>query len=331
MQQSTFSNSPFVAPLEEIDELVLFWEGLPEPPGHPGGSSFVPHPSGIVIHSSKSQDWKTALTQNFGSVNERQVDGQTYLGFSKPIQPSWCAFTPDDRTLALASEDSLRDLIQDRKAPAPRRAWDAAWEKTGKAQVILALETRWLRRRLAQSMPPGGTQPPSPFGARLDTIAPLLEKAQAYVISLDASRGINLDVRAVTLGAENAKPVAETMQALVTLGRNTVESMKHDSDGQTRGEAMKYSLELAGSLLGPASVETSANLVHLQAKSPIELVDVVKLLTPAITAARQAARRSMSINNLKQIGLAFSQLRASRKRPLSRPCPPGRRAEDDTL
>ena len=54
-------------------------------------------------------------------------------------------------------------------------------------------------------------------------------------ISLDASRGINVDVRAVTTGDDDAKPVAETMQAVITLARNMVEGLKNDSSGQVSG------------------------------------------------------------------------------------------------
>jgi Protein of unknown function (DUF1559)/BlaR1 peptidase M56 len=304
MQRGPNSNSPFVIPLEETDQLVLFWEGLPEPPGQPGSSSFVPHPSGIVIHSSKTQDWKTSLTQNFGSPHERQVDGQTYLGFTKPFLPDWCALTPDDRTLVLAGEDTLRDLIRDRKTPAPKRAWDQALDNSAKGHIFAAFETRWLRRRLAQAAPPGGPQP-WPFGAKLETIAPLLEKAQAYVVSIDASRGINVDIRAVTMGDDNAKPVAETMHAVITLARNMVEGLKNDSSSESLPVPTKFALEIARSLLSRAKVETSSNVVSLHSNTTVEFVDVVKQLAPAVTKARTAARRTMSVNNLKQIGLAF--------------------------
>jgi hypothetical protein len=304
MQRGPSSSSPFVVPLEETDELVLFWEGLPEPPGQPGSSSFVPHPSGIVIHSSRAQDWKSALSRNFGSPNERQVDGQTYFGFSKPFLPDWCAFTPDDRTLALAGEDTLRDLIRDRKAPALKRAWDQALDKSAKGHVFAAFETRWLRRRLAQATPPGG-QGPSPFGTKLETIAPLLEKAQAYVVSIDGSRGINVEVRALTTGDDDAKPVAETMQAVITLARNMVDGLKNDSSSQARSAPMKSALEVARLLLSQAKIETSSHVVSLHSNTAVEFADVIKQLAPAVTTARIAARRTMSVNNLKQIGLAF--------------------------
>ena len=164
-----------------------------------------------------------------------------------------------------------RDLIQDRRAPAPRRTWDEAWEKSADGQVIAAIETRWLRRRLTQAAPPSGPDGSSPFGVKLDTIAPLLEKAQAYVISLDASPGISVDVRAVTRGGDDAKPVAETMQAVITLARNSVEGLMQDSAGKPLGDAMKSTFAAAGELLAQAKIETSGNVVHLQAKSTMEL------------------------------------------------------------
>jgi hypothetical protein len=304
IQEGPNPQTPFVIPLEETDQLMLFWEGLPEPPGQPGSSPFVPPPSGVVIHSPKAQDWKTALTRKFGSPVERQVDRQTYLGFSKPFLPGWCGFTPDDRTLVLAGEDTLRDVIRDRKAPAPGRAWDKAWEKSGKGQVLTAIETRWLRRRLAQSTPPGAPGA-FPAGTKLETIAPLLEKAQAYVASIDVSRGINIDVSAVTMSDDDAKPVAETMQAVVTLARNMVEGLQNDSGKQAPGAPLRMALDVARSLLTESKIETSSNVVSLHSNTAVEFADVVKQLTPAVTTVRSAARRAQSVNNLKQIGIAF--------------------------
>ena len=117
----------------------------------------------------------------------------------------------------LAGEDTLRDLIPDRKGPAPRRAWDQAWDKSGKGDLIAAVETRWLRRRLAQATPPGAAHPATTFGVTLESVAPLLEKAQAYVLSIDAAHGLTADIRAVATGEGDAKPVSETMQAILTL------------------------------------------------------------------------------------------------------------------
>jgi prepilin-type processing-associated H-X9-DG protein len=303
--QGANPTTSFVVPLEEMDQLLIFWEGLPEAASHPGSSAFVPPPSGMVIHSSRPQDWKSRFTKSFESAQDFVTAGQTCFRFAKPFVPGWCGFTPDDKTIVLAAEDTLRDLVADRKGPAPRRAWDEALDKSAKGQMFAALETRWLRRRLAHAAPPGGSQQPSPSGITLETIAPLLDRAQAYVVSLDASQGISVDIRAVVPGPDDAKPVADTLQAVLTLTRNLLEGQKKDSSAGAVAAPMVQTLELARSLLAQAKVETAANVVSVHAKTSAQLGDLAKQLAPAVESARIAARRAQSINNLKQIGLAF--------------------------
>jgi prepilin-type processing-associated H-X9-DG protein len=71
------------------------------------------------------------------------------------------------------------------------------------------------------------------------------------------------------------------------------------------GEAIKSALVAASELLSQARIESTGNVVRLHAISRMELSDVAKTLAPAVTSARSAARRTQSVNNLKQIGLAF--------------------------
>ena len=226
-----------------------------------------------------------------------------------PNPTGWGAFTPDDRTLVFAREDLLRELIEDRKTPAPHFPWDEAWNKVVKGQVMVAFETRWLRRRIAQGVPGG---PPAPGQAsnadlRLETISPLLDKAKYYAIAIDASRGLTLDLAAVTGSLDDAKPVADTLQALLTLGKNAVRGMRQDRrDGNAmNGEAVDWIVEIADSLLNGVRIDISGSQVHLQAKSNLDLAGGVKLLVPAAAAANTASRRIQSTNNLKQIVLAF--------------------------
>ncbi len=294
MQPGPGLSSPFVIRLEETDRLMAFWESLPEAPGRPGAGPFIPPPSGLVIHSAKPQDWITALTKSFGSAQEFLVAGQKCFRLSTPPFGSWCGFTPDDRTLVLAGEDTLRDLITDRKGPAPRRAWDQAWDKAGKGHLIAAVETRWLRRRLAQATPPGAQHPVSTFGVTLESVAPLLEKAQAYVLSIDASQGLTADIRAVVSGDGDAKPVAETMQALVTLTRNMVEGLKNDSNAASMSAPLRNSLEIARSLLSQAKIETAANIVsmHVTKAAGIERANIAKQLARHDRRRRQGRHRA---------------------------------------
>jgi prepilin-type processing-associated H-X9-DG protein len=76
-------------------------------------------------------------------------------------------------------------------------------------------------------------------------------------------------------------------------------------------DAMDWIVEAADSLLKEASLDTSGSFVHLQAKSSIDLAGGVRLLVPAVAAANTASRRKLSVNNLKQIALAFHNFHAA--------------------
>jgi beta-lactamase regulating signal transducer with metallopeptidase domain len=303
-----------IVPPEDVEQLLAFWEGIPSGAAQPGGGPLVPFPSGCVLRMSKPQEWKPLLNQLLRSPREVQLDGQTYL---RPDGPErWGVFTPDDRTLVVAQEDLLRELIEDRKAPAPRHPWDEAWSKVVKGQAMVALEARWVRRRIAQGLQGG---PAGPGGApgpdlKLETISPLLEKAQSYALGIDASDGMTVDLVAATASEDATKPVASTLQALVTLSKNGVQGLRRDLHGQAAvsSEALEWVIAAADSLLDKARLETTGNFVHLQAKASLDLAEGMKLLGPAVSAANVANNRVISTNNLKQIVLAFHNYHSAR-------------------
>ena len=128
MRQGALARFPFVIPPEEIEQFACFWEGLPDSPGPAGRSPFIPPPSGILVRSTKAQDWRSRLTEQFARAQEFRLEGQMCYRLTQPPIPGWCALTFDDRTLVLAREDTIRDLIQDRA----RQPHAAAGMKPGK-------------------------------------------------------------------------------------------------------------------------------------------------------------------------------------------------------
>jgi len=308
-RQTMNGKAVLVFPPDDVEQLVAFWEGIPQHPVNPGQSPVIPLPSGAVVRFTKPIDWKAALAKSLGQpVQEAKHDAQTYF-HTTPIGAGWCLFAPDDRTLVLAQEDLLFELIEDRKAPAQHHAWDEVWNKSVQGQVMLALETRWLRRRLAQGMhglPAGGSEPPI-RNLTFDTVSPLLDKTQSYALGLDASDGLTVDLVAGAGSEADAKAVAGTLQALLTLGQNAVSGWRQDQRGlrAKSSEAVNGIIDAADSLLDKARLETTGSYVHFQAKSALAFAEAIKFLTPAVAAAEIASRRNLSANNLKQIALAF--------------------------
>jgi beta-lactamase regulating signal transducer with metallopeptidase domain len=298
-------------PPEDVEQLLVFWEstGLAEPPR---GPAFVPPPSGIVLRMLKPQDWKALMQKLRGSrLEERRHDGQTYFHYG---DDPWSLYAPDGRTLIVAEEVVLRDLIADRKAPPPRQTWSEAWNKVDKGQVMMALDTRWLRRRLNPAA--GPVRPP---GATLgfETFAPLYEKARSYAVSLNASdQQLSIDLVAAAASPEDAKSVTDTFQALLTLGKNALQGVRRDG-GQPRGEhaeAFEWVRQALDAAVSQARIETSDGFVHLHSAPRVDLAEAIRTLAPAVSNARARARRAQSMNNLKQIGLAFHNYHSSNNR-----------------
>ncbi len=281
--QSVVPSAPLAVAPEDIEQLAVFWEGFPEPPDNRRRSAFVPRPTGFVFRARVAQDWKARLDQIHGPTEEFLVDGQKCFRLAgRSSSASRCAYAPDDRTLVLTrEEDLLRELVLDRKAPQPTRAWDRALARVSSGQAVLAVDSRWLRRRTAQGFSTARTTSSTGFAPTLETISPLFEKTRAYAISVGAFPTIEVDVIAETAAEADAKPVAETLQAVVTLGRNSVQSTAHNSDRELKNPALRSVLPLWESLLNSAQVESSANMVHMQAKSSLNLSEAATAMAPA--------------------------------------------------
>ncbi len=309
--------SVLVLPPEDIDQFLLFWEGDPQPAGGPQVLGQIP--SGFVLRMSKPQDWKAHLAQVHGPSVEVRHAGQTYLRSDNAPLPG-AFFTPDDRTLVHThNEELLRELLEDRNAPAPHRSWDEAWKKVAKGQVMMGLETRWIRRRVAhiqQNGRPGPRTPQETLVSHVQSFSPLWENARSYALGINGNdKGLTVDLVAGTGSDQDAKPVAETIQAMVILGKNALHGLPQDlRQPVSGGEGMEWLLKAAGSLLEKAGVETSEGFVHLSAHSSVDLAEGIKVLVPVVTTAQASSRRFQSVNNLKQIGLAFYNYRDANNR-----------------
>ncbi|MHB1561171.1 MAG: DUF1559 family PulG-like putative transporter [Isosphaeraceae bacterium] len=293
---------------EEIEQAVIFWgadANVSSSRRGPGPDI----PSGLVLRTNKAQDWKAQINRFVAAslqpglkLEEARHDGQTYYRFGGDLMVLGI-FTPDDRTVVAAEEVVLRDLITDRNTTA-RHHWDDAWKRVAKGPLMIALDARWLRRQIAHSMPRGG---PPDARILLDTFAPLYERAESYAASLQVNdQSVAINVVGGTTNPQNARDIAETAQAVLTLGKNALRGIKRDLNGERHGsEAQEWLFQSADSILAQAKVETTEGFVRLHADAPVDVAEGIRLVAPAVGTARAAARRAQSVNNLKQIGLAF--------------------------
>src|SRR5262249_11099222 len=133
---------------------------------------------GFVLHTNRAQDWSAIFRRDARQVESVRHEGETYTRWS--TQPGdLCGYVPDPTTLVLAQQEAIRVMIEDRDAPASRRAWDEVWGGVEKSQIAFAMETRWLRRHLEDYRMSKPGRDRLPFGFTFETISPLFENARA--------------------------------------------------------------------------------------------------------------------------------------------------------
>jgi hypothetical protein len=303
-------------PPEEVEQLLVFWEGSAAGPANAGSATFFPPPSGLIVRLKNAGETMKLVNPIVRGAEERQHSGQKfYRPAGGANQSPMSAYLPDERTAVLAHEDLLLTLIEDRKGPVPHQSWSDSWSLLPKGQVAAAVDARWLRRRYNQAMAGAAAQPGQPVAGnpQIEMISPLLEKVQSYALSLDLNRELKGELIARVNSAEDVKAVAETLQALLTLARNAVPSLKQNARGQSgrMAEAHEWAVNTFADLLDKAALESSGPTIHLRSTSPVDMAEAARVATMFLTSARGSASRTVSVNNLKQIGLAFHNYHAA--------------------
>ena len=144
--------------------------------------------------------------------------------------------------------------------------------------------------------------------------APLLEKTRAFALSIDVDKQLTSDLVATVGSAEDVKDVKETVQALLTLGKNAVPSFRRSANNQPAGigrEPSEWILGLFASVIENSAIESVGQTVHLRSSAPFEMAEASRFLMSFLNGARADANRSQSVNHLKQIGLAFHNYHAA--------------------
>jgi hypothetical protein len=270
-------------------------------------------PSGIVLKGTRAQDWKQLQAELANDAEEVAYRDRTYIR-SKALAP-FCAFIADDRTLLLADEVLLRDLIKAGRHARPRLVWGRLWEQVDRGQLTAAVDCDWIRERLRATVLSG----PQPVAAIIP-FTPLWEKTRALTLGINGVGGLKVDALASCEDSDDAKEVADTLRAALTLGRNSLHSLHQQArrsagrDAQAMTSLVLLS-EVFEPLLEKAEVKVDeakeGSTVRLRSVTDTNLASVINAFVPAVGAARGAARRVQSANNLKQIGLAFHNYAAA--------------------
>jgi beta-lactamase regulating signal transducer with metallopeptidase domain len=276
----------FVMPAPEFDERGVIIRG--------SGGEYT------VARTTEPIDFKPLLEAAYGTIAIQQHNGRELLTWS-PLDGSIAFYPADDRTLIGHNKAGLVKVMDDPGAATPP-ADAAQWQAEAKGPAFATLNAGAIRGMIPRN------------GVVQQMLAPILDATERVVVIVEDAEPLVIRATAACRTAEDVKLVDQTLQSLIVLARNVVAAQKaalpmQAAQGVPAGSPGASAVEPATKLLDALvamlnTVELTSEGPVLTATARIDNSATLLALGPAINAAREAARRTQSSNNLKQIALA---------------------------
>ncbi|MDB2685995.1 DUF1559 domain-containing protein [Mariniblastus sp.] len=274
-------------------------------------------PSWAAIMHFKSQQ---KLDGDLLDQLDKDPNGKVYHGDNRAGIPS--ALLLDDKTVVLG-DDAWFDELE--KAGADSSLGKLMkTEMAGGGDFVALLDIEKIRpvlNQMMEQMPPG--LPPAV--KRLKELPELLD---SKVVRLDLKSG-QMMVEMNGVDAASAERTKKILTKAMSLGADmAVGGVATQMDGRDKVQAaaLEYFERLSGIIQRDLEPKLDGNKVVVEVKNMNMMVvpTLVGMILPAVQAARQAARRTVSMNNLKQMALACHNYESGHQR-----FPPQANYDDD--
>lgn len=268
----------------------------------PSERSGMPDDPAIIVHFNQKLDQQALLTKWLRQWEEKDLGTQKY--YQQTNRPKVCAF-PDSQTAIFAqnSADIIRVVAAGERGAA-KANWIDSWNRVSESQAAGMIDLERMRVGINQELPRG------PQAALIKTFSVIWEDGNRFAFGVTAG-GDQPESLAVNLFIDckdgRAAQVAATIDALLVLARNGLSAYRADVARRGGEHALMEikAADMADEVIDQTKFQVNDDVVFGQLTLGEETAEIVGFLIPAITQARVAAKRTQSMNNLKQIALAM--------------------------
>jgi hypothetical protein len=276
---------------------------------------------GITIKSSQPLSASNLPPELRAHAQADQLNGKPYLKSQQPVLPSF--YSPDENTLIIAHEQTMKLLVDNAAKPKTGQLIDRVHKVAAGSDIYVVVDAAALRPFIQMGIAEAASEIPPDAKPFVD--ASKLVSAVELTVNLSNPAPTELVVHANDAGA--AEQIEGVLNDAVEKAR---EQLRADLVPQmTSGDPVErafaqYMERVSGRWAKPLMPKRDgakftlfrldgANSAQQQLATVTLMGAIVALLLPATHAAKEAAQRNESMNNLKQMALALLNYESAKR------------------